>query len=508
VIWTSFISFIFNIESKQFLNILKQKEINDINLQYNTIAISLDNLINDIRIISKENELKDFLKKPNQENKLKLANEFENFVNNRKDYDQIRFLNNKGKEIIRINLINNKAVIVNDNDLQSKQHRYYFRKIINLDKDEIFISKLDLNIENHKIEFPFKPMLRIGTPIFDENNQKRGVLIINFLAQRIIDLIAKNNFNDIHRIFLLNQNKYFLLSDNKDEEWAFMFPDKKHLNVDKKFPNLWENIKNKKSGQIMLNEGLFTFKKIDFNVLSFLNEKNLNKKNIKSEFSWIIISYINSSNIDNTINLFKKRFKYLKFIYIIAFFPALIFAYLIYNKRKLKEKLIHNANYDMLTDLPNRLLFNDRVKQTLEISKRYNQRFALMFLDLDDFKKVNDNYGHKAGDTVLKEISKRINDFIRTSDTFARIGGDEFIIILNNIKSKKDISKVATMIIEIVSKPIKVNKSSNVIIGVSIGISVFPEDGDAEDEILKKADNAMYKAKTKGKNNFCFAKNE
>jgi diguanylate cyclase (GGDEF)-like protein len=174
----------------------------------------------------------------------------------------------------------------------------------------------------------------------------------------------------------------------------------------------------------------------------------------------------------------------------------------------LKQKLIHNANYDILTDLPNRMLFNDRIKQTLEISKRYGQKFAVLFLDLDDFKKVNDMYGHKAGDEVLIEVSKRISGFIRSSDTFARIGGDEFTVILNNIANKDGVIKVANKIIELVSHPIKLSNEAEVKIGISIGIALFPDDGDYEDRIVSKADNAMYKAKLRGKNNFAFAEGD
>jgi diguanylate cyclase (GGDEF)-like protein len=154
-----------------------------------------------------------------------------------------------------------------------------------------------------------------------------------------------------------------------------------------------------------------------------------------------------------------------------------------------------------LTDLPNRSLFLDRLNQNLKQSKRYGRKFALLFIDLDGFKSVNDTLGHDAGDELLKKTGKRIVDCVREADTVARIGGDEFTVILSSITSVDDAQTVAQKIINTLSTPFKI-KDQEAQIGASIGISAYPDNGMDAEILLKNADDAMYRAKNSGKNDY------
>ncbi|RKZ42810.1 MAG: hypothetical protein DRQ49_00815 [Gammaproteobacteria bacterium] len=174
-------------------------------------------------------------------------------------------------------------------------------------------------------------------------------------------------------------------------------------------------------------------------------------------------------------------------------------------QRKQAEKLIwHQANYDSLTELPNRTLFADRLAQAMITVKRQPGQLAVMFIDLDRFKWVNDNLGHKAGDLLLKEVAQRLTVCIRESDTVARFGGDEFTIILSKIEEVLDIKVIAMRILETLSQPFMLEEKQEVSIGGSIGIAVYPEDGQEAETLLRKADIAMYQAKERGRNTFCF----
>ncbi|MCU7835120.1 MAG: EAL domain-containing protein [gamma proteobacterium symbiont of Taylorina sp.] len=168
-----------------------------------------------------------------------------------------------------------------------------------------------------------------------------------------------------------------------------------------------------------------------------------------------------------------------------------------------KEKLEHQAHHDALTELPNRLLFNDRLVQSIEKSKRNNSKMALLFIDLDHFKEINDSMGHNIGDEVLKIITQRLNKIIRKEDTLARLGGDEFTVIVEDLKQGQDASLLAQKIIEFLAEPIKIENNS-LYVSSSIGISLYPSDGDCSQNLLKYADSAMYKAKDEGRNNFQF----
>jgi diguanylate cyclase (GGDEF)-like protein len=171
-------------------------------------------------------------------------------------------------------------------------------------------------------------------------------------------------------------------------------------------------------------------------------------------------------------------------------------------ERKLAEAhLEFLANFDSLTGLPNRRLFFDRVGQALLNAKRQEHMVGLLFLDLDRFKEVNDSYGHAVGDLLLKEVSERLAHSLRLSDSVARMGGDEFTVILTKIVEPEDAAIVAQRIVDNLAKPFLLD-GHMVSIGVSIGIGIYPIDGEDPDTLLKKADTAMYWAKEAGSNLF------
>lgn len=168
-----------------------------------------------------------------------------------------------------------------------------------------------------------------------------------------------------------------------------------------------------------------------------------------------------------------------------------------------QKKLEYLAFYDTLTELPNRSLFIDRLNMGINYALRNNDKLAVMFLDLDNFKIVNDSLGHNLGDELLKEISQRLKNIVIEGETLSRFGGDEYALILNNIDDYKKIIKLAQKISKAISEPVILN-GQEIIISVSMGVAIYPEDGDNTEELLKSADTAMYKAKTNGKNGYQF----
>jgi len=169
-------------------------------------------------------------------------------------------------------------------------------------------------------------------------------------------------------------------------------------------------------------------------------------------------------------------------------------------RKDIEENMQHMAQYDALTHLPNRALFNDRLKQAIAAAQRNKVRLALMFIDLDKFKPVNDTYGHGVGDLLLKDVALRIQDCLRDSDTAARIGGDEFVILLPAIETEQDASKVGEKILHALNRPFEL-AGHTLKIGSSIGVAVYPQHGKDEKLLVKSADIAMYHAKKNGRNN-------
>ena len=167
------------------------------------------------------------------------------------------------------------------------------------------------------------------------------------------------------------------------------------------------------------------------------------------------------------------------------------------------EKLYHQAHFDLLTGLPNRQLFNDRLEQHLLLAHRKHEKTALLYIDLDRFKNINDSLGHASGDKLLRQVAERMMNCVRETDTISRMGGDEFVIVLSNISSAKDAGFVAENIINAISKPYYIY-SREIFVNASIGISVYPEDGKDNKELLAHADAAMYHAKMNGRGRYVF----
>ncbi len=174
-------------------------------------------------------------------------------------------------------------------------------------------------------------------------------------------------------------------------------------------------------------------------------------------------------------------------------------------REKIAAELDFLANHDALTGLPSLRLCKDRLDQSLAEARRNRQTSAVMFLDLDGFKGINDEHGHEFGDLLLKATADRIKAEIRETDTVARIGGDEFVIILSSLPEVSIVDRIAASLIEQISNPVNI-ENTEVAVSASIGISLYPENGTTAEELIRSADKAMYQIKRQGKNDFGFVK--
>ena len=172
-------------------------------------------------------------------------------------------------------------------------------------------------------------------------------------------------------------------------------------------------------------------------------------------------------------------------------------------RRQAEERVHHLAHYDELTGLPNRNMFNQRLSHALIQARRHDKPLAILFIDLDRFKNINDTLGHGAGDRVLKEIAQRLRGCLREADTVSRLGGDEFVVLIEGASRPADVAEVAQKILAAVARPLLL-ESQEFHLTASIGISACPGDSDDEQSLMKNADIAMYRAKEQGKNQFQF----
>ena len=172
-------------------------------------------------------------------------------------------------------------------------------------------------------------------------------------------------------------------------------------------------------------------------------------------------------------------------------------------RKKAEETIRKMAYYDSLTGLPNRTLLKDRLVHIMAYARRQKTQFAVLFIDLDGFKKINDSLGHDYGDEVLKNVSQRMLDAVRDVDTVARFGGDEFIVVMESVKGLEEINFITQRVFDALMKT-HLLADQKLQVSASIGISVFPDDGDTCDLLIKHADTAMYESKSNGKGQIRF----
>ena len=174
------------------------------------------------------------------------------------------------------------------------------------------------------------------------------------------------------------------------------------------------------------------------------------------------------------------------------------------NRKRLEQQMKYMATHDDLTGLANRLLLKDRLSTAITFHQRQQLSIAVLFIDLDGFKNINDNYGHDIGDELLIEVASRLEGCVRESDTAVRFGGDEFVLLLTGLHNQNEAAYVAEKVLKIIQQPIELSSSDIATIGCSIGIAMYPDDGGSDIDLLKVADSLMYKVKASGKNNYVF----
>jgi diguanylate cyclase (GGDEF)-like protein len=171
--------------------------------------------------------------------------------------------------------------------------------------------------------------------------------------------------------------------------------------------------------------------------------------------------------------------------------------------RKMAREMAYSAEHDFLTGLPNRMLLNDRIGQAIALARRHVTKVAILFLDLDGFKHINDSLGHRIGDRLLQSVAKRLVNCVRTSDTVSRQGGDEFVVLLSEVQHSEDVAITAARMLRAVAVAHCVEQHE-LHITTSIGVSLYPDDGLDPETLIKNADTAMYQAKEKGRQSFQF----
>jgi signal transduction histidine kinase len=252
---------IYQMEVKTEKTLIENKEIGHIEQLKYTIFNDFDTITSDLMVTSTQLELERILEN-DKEAQRNLEEEFLSMSKIKRLYDQIRFLDESGMEIVRINYNNGNPTIVPEEKLQNKGKRYYFEDAFRLNENEVFVSPLDLNIERGEIEVPLKPMIRLGTPIFDNTGNKRGIMLLNYFGSKMLDGINRVAADSSGDLMFLNKDGFFLKGARPEDEWGFMYEERRNRTFGNKFPEEWQQILDSDSGQFQNGDGFFLFETI------------------------------------------------------------------------------------------------------------------------------------------------------------------------------------------------------------------------------------------------------
>ena len=417
-----------------------------------------------------------------EEGKEVISHTLLSMIKNMDNVDQIRILNLEGDELIRVERSeSNQCVIVADEDLQNKADRYYFKESLETLNGEVYISPMDLNVEYGEIESPNKPMLRIGKPIKSSSGEVIGAMIINVLGQNIINEISKNQVHDKDQIFLLNSDGYYLYGGG-DLDFSFMYKDTESQGFFNDFDMVWQGIKNKETSYYFHKDQFYMKEMSPVNSQGFLNEK----------IKWYLVVQIfeedimeNEKFVNNTLALI---------VFIIG--PILIIGnfflgYSLARSKAYKEELVKNASFDELTGLHNRRMMMNMLEKMVLLAKRSKIPLSIIYIDVNNLKKVNDTIGHQMGDQMIIGAASSIKNSIRSNDFVARLGGDEFLVALPNCLEENVSEIIHKIEVEFEKKGMELMESKW---EMSYGYAMLKENESLK-KFIERADRYMYENK-------------
>ncbi len=298
-----------NAKEKRF--IFETSEVKYLKLQMKTIISDFKMIKSDLAALISHHEMHKLLESGESHHKKVLAEEFLKFCEVKAIYDQVRLLDENGKEIVRVNYNSGNPYIVPEEQLQFKRDRYYFKDTFKMDEGEMFMSPFDLNMEGGKIEKPLKPMIRFGTTVLDHYGQKRGIVVLNYLGENLINDLKLVSEDAPGHIMLLNSDGYWLRGVKPENEWGFMYEGRKNVNFGNDFFNAWQQIAVGESGHFYNMHGLFTFMTVhplQEGWKSTSGSDSSFRKSVKDlqakEYSWKIVSHVTPDVLSTSLSSF------------------------------------------------------------------------------------------------------------------------------------------------------------------------------------------------------------
>ncbi len=476
----------------------------------------------------------------------RIATIFTNMLALNPEYFQIRLITaaNHGKELVRVDRENFSPMRVSGHDLQEKGHYPYVFETLQLKEGEIYLSDIVLNHERGAHQGLEQPTLRVATPIKDRDGNSFGLVVINVDLNGLFSLLKEDLAPGID-VYLTNDKGDYLIHPDPDK--VFGFDTGRRHQLQQEHP-VAGNLYAPGGAQLVMTvpahtrrpESVVALMRLPFgesdanrfvvlglskplnDIVYASNQLGSNVLSIVIAFSLLalLVALMVSRWSTRSINQMVEAVRRFSSEHQMGPLPVqrndeigLLARTMHDMQNELSEHLSalyenrthldHLARHDTLTGLPNRLMFFDRLEQAIQDAAPAQRLLAVLFIDLDRFKQINDSLGHNVGDDVLKAAAASFRALVRKTDTVGRLGGDEFVVLFSDIDDEREVTIIAEKIIHKFQQPIQVD-GRDLYVHASIGIAMYPRDGGTAAELVRHADVAMYQAKHNGRNTLQF----
>ena len=473
------------------LDSLKKNELTAVNYQTDIIKHAITEISEDVLLISQNDALKRYLATGNEIYADEFASDLVTISKIRTNYDQLRYVDEKGMERIRVNYQFGEPYIVAKNSLQNKDSRYYFNNTMNKSGKTIYISPIDLNIENGILEIPMKPMIRFGIKLYSDNKEK-GIFIANYTAGDLLNRLKKTVNSINGEINILNNNGYWLLSSKDGNEWGFMLDDRASRKFQNDFPEEWDAITYKGSGQTQTKNGIFTFNTVYLFENGSVSENVLN--NEKNVEVWRLIQRIPPDKIKKYQNEQNTVIIYiLAAALLLSFIPAWIAAEYS-GRKKLGRTAKHLVkNYDPVTRMPSRVLFFKDLSDKVNFVSKSHEALGLLLFELTNLNELLQKCGTEATEHVLVNVAEVLDSSTDKNVSAYSIGNGRFAMIAGGSMTRQELDKLKQSAL-LKLHEIKPENINSFTIKFAVGSCLYPEDAYEHFAIYSFAEQSLQKS--------------
>ncbi len=527
-----FLASLYHEEQTRIRQALEAAELLRLETGVHSLTRDLGLVASDVRLLASLPSLAAVLQNADAETMARLTADISAISASRRFYDQLRWIDETGMERVRVDYVQNQPRVVPAERLQNKAQRYYYTGTMRLAADEVFVSPLDLNVEQDRVETPYKPMLRLAVRVWDSEGRARGIVIANFFASYLLDAfaVATESRDESVRISLLNRDGFWLKAPQASDEWGFMLGRKDHFGT--RYPAAWKVISAGERGQFENDDGFWSFETVRPLLAGMTSGSGASAELPDStvpvgadEYVWKVVSRVPAEALRQARTTSLGGWVVITLLFMGTLFAGCLVLARAHRRRDLMadnlrtmnrrleekvrlrtEELHQQAIRDSLTGLFNRRYLDETLPREISRALRENESLAVVMIDLDYFKRFNDEWGHEAGDAVLLGVAETLLDGLRMSDIACRWGGEEILVVMPGADTAEAVRRISAIAAQVRNMGARVMGRELSPVTFSAGVAMVPDHGNNAEALVRAADRALYMAKETGRDRVVVAR--